>query len=102
MLLRNNARRLITINGQLSDNNERLVEYDIKPGENPPVEVPNKLCENSFVRGLIESGDLIVLSSADSKEPTADDLRAELDKRGIAWDGRWSIARLQDVLAEAE
>ena len=58
MLLKNNAARLITINGKF-ENGTRVSSYKISPGNNPAVEVPDELCKNKFVGSLIESGNLI-------------------------------------------
>ena len=56
MLLKNNSARLITINKSFD------VKYDILPGKNPAVEVPNELCKSAFVKALIASDALTVLS----------------------------------------
>ena len=56
MLLKNNSARLITINKSFD------VKYDILPGKNPAVEVPNDLCKSDFVKSLINSGSLVAQS----------------------------------------
>lgn len=62
MLLKNVKARLVTINGRF-ENGQRVEKYQIKPGNNPAVEVPNKLCESKFVKDLIEDGTLIVVEA---------------------------------------
>ncbi len=59
MLLRNAKARLVTINGKF-ENGVRAEKYQIKPGENPAVEVPDALCKTKFVQSLIEDGTLVV------------------------------------------
>ena len=58
MLLKNTKARLITIRDTATK------FYRVLPGNNPAVEVPNRLCEMAFAKALIESGELRV----DSKE----------------------------------
>ena len=67
MLLKNNAARLITINGKF-ENGARVASYKISPGNNPAVEVPDELCKNKFVESLIESGDLIEVKASKSEK----------------------------------
>jgi len=64
MLLKNTKARLITINGKF-ENGSRSAAYQIKPGKNPSVEVPNELCDCAFVQALIEDGSLVVESEDD-------------------------------------
>jgi hypothetical protein len=68
MLLKNTVARLITINGAF-ENGARVVTYQIKPGDNPSVEVPNDLCDNAFVQSLIADGSLRVECEADASAP---------------------------------
>lgn len=63
MLLKNLKPRLITINGKF-DNGQRVEKFQIKPGNNPAVEVPDHLCETPFVKALIADGSLQVLAGA--------------------------------------
>ena len=63
MLLRNNAARLVTINGAF-ELGQRTEAYQVKPGDNPAVEVPDELCENAFVKALIKDGTLTALTEA--------------------------------------
>ena len=77
MLLKNNVARLITINGKLDDKGQRAVKFQIKPGNNPATEVPSELCKTSFVKSLVASGALTVLSEDDAAlpgDPTKPDL----------------------------
>ena len=59
MLLKNNSARLITINGKLNERGERTEKYQVLPGKNPAVEVPDELCKSEFVKALIAAGALI-------------------------------------------
>lgn len=77
MLLKNKAPRLITINGKF-ENGERVKAYQIKPGDNPAVEVPDDLCDNAFVKSLIADGSLIVLSGASAPSAYDDMTKADL------------------------
>lgn len=64
MLLKNTQARLITINGAFDSKQGRRIEsFQVKPGKNPSVEVPDELCKTAFVKSLIESGALLVESS---------------------------------------
>ena len=84
MLLKNNSARLITVNGPLNEKGERSVKYQIKPGKNPAVEVPNELCRSAFVKALIASDALTVLSG-DVKlqgSPVKPDLKPRSDVAG--------------------
>jgi len=72
MLLRNTIARLITINGKF-ENGTRSEAYQVKPGDNPSVEVPNILCDNSFVKALIADGSLVVECDDDANAPVVDE-----------------------------
>ncbi len=78
MLLKNNSARLITVNGPLNEKGERSVKYQIKPGKNPSVEVPDELCKSDFVKSLIDSGSLVAQSG--SVEALADPTKPDLPK----------------------
>lgn len=84
MLLKNNSARLITVNGSLNEKGERTVKYQIKPGKNPAVEVPNELCKSAFVKALIASDALTVLSGGveTQGDPTKPDLKPRGDADG--------------------
>lgn len=78
MLLKNKATRLITINGAMK-NSMRGEAYQIKPGNNPAVEVPDELCEgNKFVEALIKDGSLVVMDKPATVE-TSDETTSEYD-----------------------
>lgn len=70
MFLKNNAARLITINGKLNDKGERLKKYQVLPGNNPSVEVPDELCKSDYVKALMSNGDLVQVQG----DPTKPDL----------------------------
>lgn len=76
MFLKNNAKRLITINGKLDDKGERLTKYQVLPGNNPSVEVPDELCESDYVKTLMSNGDLVQVQG----DPTKPDLPPKDDK----------------------
>lgn len=82
MLLKNNKARLITINGPMRGD-RRQVSYQIKPGNNPAVEVPDELCKTAFVKSLVADESLIVMSAtpvvADEPEPSAYDAMSKAD-----------------------
>lgn len=92
MLLKNTKARLVTINGPYA-NGVRTVKYQILPGDNPAVEVPDKLCKSAFVQSLIKDGTLLVLSgesAADTDDDGSDyskmsraDLLTLCENRGI-------------------
>lgn len=109
MLLKNQVARLITINGKF-ENGQRVKAYQIKPGNNPAVEVPNELCENTFVKTLIADGSLLVQCEDDASVSTApseydgmskSDLVALCEAQGIdvaARDTKFDlIAKLESV-----
>ena len=107
MLLKNEATRLITINGAMS-NNVRKVSYQIKPGNNPAVEVPDELCKNAFVRSLIKDGSLEVVSqpakvetvvenTSEYDDMTKGDLKEYAESLGIDVKSAWSKV---DIIAE--
>lgn len=88
MLLKNISKRLITVNGAMV-NSKRGKVYQVKPGNNAAVEVPDELCENAFVKGLIESGDLQALQSTvvvenEEREPTEYDDMSKADVTEVA------------------
>jgi hypothetical protein len=74
MWLKNNKARLITINGKF-DNGVRVEKFQVKPGNNPAVEVPDELCETAFVKTLIEDGVLsVVAAPAEDGNDTENDV----------------------------
>ena len=113
MLLKNEAARLITINGAM-ENNVRRTSYKIKPGNNPSVDVPDELCKNKFVESLIEDGDLVVVgqqatvetteTTSEYSDMTKGDLKEYAESLGIDVKSAWSkveiIAEIEKVEAE--
>lgn len=77
MLLKNNKARLVTINGAFA-NGQRVEKYQIKPGNNPAVDVPDKLCQSKFVQDLIADGTLVVVGESEP-EPSIYDGMAKKD-----------------------
>lgn len=71
MFLKNNQARLITINGKLDKMEDgsyvRNVKFQLKPGNNPAVEVPDELCESAYVKTLLESGAIVQVQGDPSK-----------------------------------
>ena len=69
MILKNETARLITINV------DKETKYDIKPGNNPDVDVPDSVCNGDFVkallsnRSLLKVGDSLVTIQADPSKP---------------------------------
>ena len=106
MLLKNKATRLITINGAMK-NSMRSKAYQIKPGKNPAVEVPDELCKNKFVEGLIEDGSLEVMgqpATVEEVEPTDDErdlLLAEAMDLDLDVKDSWATSTLKRKVTEA-
>lgn len=99
MLLRNNSKRLITINAPMAEGGYTTF-FDIKPGENPAVEVPDELCKSDFVKNLLDTGDLTRMTPAEA----SDDLGALRDEAmllGIKVDKKWDAARIQSEIDNA-
>lgn len=67
MFLKNNAKRLITVNGKLDSKGQRSVKFQLKPGNNPAVEVPDELCKTEYVKALLESGAVVQVQGDPSK-----------------------------------
>lgn len=92
MLLKNNSRRLITINVPLFKEDPKTKKQvfhkyqgtQIKPGKNPAVEIPDEVCKSKFVKSLINSGDLIVVLDEDNDGDTDDDLSKKTKDELIA------------------
>jgi hypothetical protein len=104
MFLKNEAARLITIN--------HLVEgvetsYQILPGENPAVEVPDAVKKIDFVKALIKNGDLRIADADEAEVDDEDDggdvdaLRTQATELGIEFTERWGAKRLQAEIAKA-
>ncbi|WP_017903597.1 hypothetical protein [Pseudomonas asplenii] len=104
MHLKNEAARLITIKHKA---NGELISYQILPGENPSVEVPDELAKIDFVKALLDIGDLRRVGADelndDESEEGGDDievLRAEAEALGIKVDKRWKEAKLREEIAK--
>ena len=78
MLLKNNSARLITINGKLNERGERTEKYQVLPGKNPAVEVPDELCKSEFVKALIAAGALI--QQGEPVDTSDESIYADFDK----------------------
>lgn len=96
-----NTARLITIN----DTDGK--SYDIIPGGEGEVVIPNRLAKGPFVQGLVKSGDLIVTEVGDDEPETGDDaiveeLRAQAEELGVKVDKRWKAERIQQEIDKAK
>ena len=108
MLLKNNSKRLITINGALV-NGQRIKAYQIKCGLNNSASVPDALCDNAFVKALIERGDLtateeveeVETTDSDYTEMNKDDLTDYAEALGIDVKSAWTKAEIIEAI-EAE
>lgn len=103
MFLKNEAARLITINHVLDG---VKTSYQILPGENPAVEVPNAVAKLDFVKALISNGDLRVADASEAEnDGDGDDdieaLREEAGRAGVKVDKRWNADRLREEIAKA-
>lgn len=103
MFLKNEAARLITIN-YVADGVKS--SYQILPGENPAVEVPNAVAKIDFVKVLIANGDLRVADASEAESDGNDDddiaaLREEAGRAGVKVDKRWNADRLREEIAKA-
>lgn len=101
MLLRNNSARLITINAPMGETGYDKF-YDVKPGDNPAVEVPDEYCDSAFVQNLLKTRDLTV----EYVQPvTGDDdlesLRNEALLLGIDVDKKWKAPRIRAEIDKA-
>ena len=83
MLLTNLSKRLITINAPLV-NGQRQTSYRVKCGIDNKCEVPDELCDNAFVNGLIKSGDVIATPTAKVESPSEFDGMSESDLKAYA------------------
>ena len=99
MLLRNLSKRLITVNGPMSDAGYPE-HYDVLPGDNPAAEVPDELTKSDFVQNLLKIKDLVNVTA-----PIAsDDLEALRDEAmllGITIGKGWDAAKLQSEIDKA-
>lgn len=96
MWLKNNAKRLITINGPMGSAGYDEF-YNVLPGENPPTEVPDKLTDSDFVQNLIAIGELIEVAAPVGAED-GDELSALRDEAlllGIKVVKTWKADRIR-------
>lgn len=102
MFLKNEAARLITIN-HLVDGEQ--ASYQILPGENPAVEVPDAVKKIDFVKALLDNGDLRIVDggedSDDDSEDDIDSLREQAGRAGVKVNKTWGAARLREEIAKA-
>lgn len=100
MYLKNEAARLITIKHKAGD---ELVSYQILPGENPAVEVPDAVAKIDFVKALLENGDLRRVGAdelGDEDEDDIDALREQAGRAGVKVNKTWGAARLREEIAK--
>lgn len=105
MYLKNEAARLITIKHVVDG---ELKSYQILPGENPAVEVPDAVGKIDFVKALIDSGDLRRADASDAEIDEDDDagddieaLREQAGRAGVKVNKTWGAARLREEIAKA-
>lgn len=102
MYLKNEAARLITIKHVVDG---ELTSYQILPGENPAVEVPDAVGKIDFVKALLENGDLRRVGADElDDEDDADDidaLREQAGRAGVKVNKTWGAARLREEIAKA-
>lgn len=105
MYLKNEAARLITIKHVVDG---ELKSYQILPGDNPAVEVPDAVGKIDFVKALIDSGDLRRADAGEAEVDEGEDdddievLRAEAEALDIKVDKRWKEDRLREEIAKAQ
>lgn len=103
MYLKNEAARLITIKHVVDG---ELNSYQILPGENPAVEVPDAVGKIDFVKSLLENGDLRRVGAdelGDESEDDSDDidvLREQAGRAGVKVNKTWGAARLREEIAK--
>lgn len=102
MYLKNEAARLITIKHVVDG---ELTSYQILPGENPAVEVPDAVGKIDFVKALLESGDLrrVGADELDDEDGAGDidALREQAGRAGVKVNKTWGAARLREEIAKA-
>ncbi|TGA85219.1 hypothetical protein [Pseudomonas aeruginosa] len=102
MHLKNEAARLITIRHIVDG---AKVSYQILPGENPAVEVPDEVAKTAFVKALIQNGDLrrVGADEGDDEGEDEDDiatLREQAGRAGVKVNKTWGAARLREEIAK--
>ena len=106
-LLKNTAKCLITINGDLVGTTYDQ-RFQIKPGNNPAVDVPEELCKRPFVKALIKDGLLMVVQGpvvedADElDEMTKDELTLEAEMLGIEVTSRMTKSNIIELIRAAQ
>lgn len=111
MLVRNNSKRLIILNGgkhtlQTKDGEILKVvppqKYKILPGGGE-ADVPDEVVSRSFAKALVASGDLALVGPSAQAEPEEgiDALRDEAESLGVKVDKRWKADRLQKEIDAA-
>lgn len=81
MHLKNEAARLITIRHIVDG---AKVSYQILPGENPAVEVPDAVAKIDLVKALLENGDLRRVGADELGDEDEDDIDALREQAGRA------------------
>lgn len=104
MHLKNESARLIFINLR---EGETETTYQIAPGDNPAVEVPDSAAKMDFVKSLLKSGDLRrvgadELGIEEDEELTEPTLAEQAELLGIKVDKRWSEETLREEIAKAQ
>ncbi len=105
MKLQNNSKRAITINGPLVEG-QRNVAYRIKCGLDNTAEVPDELCNNAFVKGLIADGALTQLSApiGEVSDEMSDMSKAELtelaESMGVEVQARWNKTEIIEAIRD--
>lgn len=98
MFMKNEAARLITINADGQ-------KYQVLPGLNPAVEVPDAVAKIPFVQALLKNGSLRRAGEDELEADEGDDeieaLREQAKELGISVDKRWGEKRLLEEIAKA-
>ncbi len=100
MLLKNIDKRLITINATKMKDGKRGKAYQIKPGNNPAVSVPDDVCKgNKFIDILIKSGSLQVIAEVEQTtneydDMSKDDVKAVAESLDIEVKSSWSKTKI--------
>jgi hypothetical protein len=90
-----NTARKIVIN--VGDKDE--TQYALLPGgaDAPEVEVPPSVLDIEFVKGLINSGDIVVVKS-EATTDNIENLRNQCKLLGIKFERNWSESKLQEAI----
>lgn len=102
MLLRNNSKRLITVNAPMTEGGYTTF-FDIKPGDNPAVEVPYEFTKSDFVKNLLDTGDLTRMTPADTDgDDDMEALRNEALLLGIDVKKTWNADKIRAEIDKAK